>query len=451
VPLHVRPSRPRSLNMIFSRANISTFLTSVAIQVSGLITGVLTARILGPTARGELATVMLWPVILTNLGLMGCNWAVAREVAADPRKESDWIRAAVVVGFAAACLCLVLGYWLIPYLLPLDRRYLGSLVRLCLLSIPLGIFNQTLLGIEHGRMRWRRYNVVRVSFFVFYVILICLIAVNRRAQVQWFVWAYLASHAFTVIVRLVIQRESFASGKLHVPQCFRLLRCGLPYLWATASNLLTLQMDKILVISLMSTGAAGIYAVAVTFSNALSPLGEALGITSFAFLSNEKSVHQQGKILAETFRQATLASAGFGLLLSCFVPVLIKVLFGSEFAQAARPAVILTVAAALTTPSGILLQGLRGAGRPYPGLASQLLGTGVLAASAALLLPKFGLLGMAWAVVLSACFQVIVLLMAASALLRISLLRFWPFGARDVREFWQSVMAMRLRYSRSPA
>jgi O-antigen/teichoic acid export membrane protein len=355
------------------------------------------------------------------------------------------------VGFAAACLCLVLGYWLIPYLLPWDRRYLGSLVRLCLLSIPLGIFNQILLAIEHGRMRWRRYNLVRVSFFVFYAILICLIAGGRRAPVQWFVWAYLASHVLTVILRLVIQRRLFASGKLHVTECFRLLRCGLPYFWATASNLLALQLDKILVISLMSAGAAGIYAVAVTFSNVQFPLGEALGITSFAFLSNEKSVIQQGKILAETFRQATLISAGFGLLLSCFVSVLVRLLFGSEFAQAARPAVILTVAAALTTPSGILLQGLRGAGRPYPGFASQLLGTGVLAVSAALLLPKFGLLGMAWAVVLSACFQVVVLLMAASALLRISPLSFWPFGARDVREFWQSVMAMRLRYTRSPA
>jgi O-antigen/teichoic acid export membrane protein len=215
--------------------------------------------------------------------------------------------------------------------------------------------------------------------------------------------------------------------------------------------LLALQLDKILVVGLMSAEAAGIYAVAVTFSNAQFPLGEALGITSFAFLSNEKSIDQQGKILAETFRQATLVSAGFGLLLSCFVPFLIRLLFGSEFAQAARPAVILTVAAALTTPSGVLLQGLRGAGRPYPGLASQLLGTGVLAVSAALLLPKFGLLGMAWAVVLSACVQVVVLLMAASALLRISPLSFWPFGAGNVRELWQNVVGMRLRYSRSPA
>ena len=67
--------------MIFSKANIATFSTSLAIQFCGLITGILTARILGATARGELATVMLWPVILTNLGLLGCNWALAREVA----------------------------------------------------------------------------------------------------------------------------------------------------------------------------------------------------------------------------------------------------------------------------------------------------------------------------------------------------------------------------------
>jgi O-antigen/teichoic acid export membrane protein len=336
-------------------------------------------------------------------------------------------------------------------LLPLDRRYLGSLVRVCLLSIPLGIFNQTLLAIEHGHMRWRRYNFVRASFFVFYVTLICLIAANRKPQVQWFVWAYLISHTLTVILRLLLQQESLAAGKLHVTECFRLLRRGLPYFWATASNLLTLQLDKIIVVSLMSAGAAGIYAVAVTFSSAQSSLGEALGITSFAFLSNAKGIDRQGEILTETFRQATLTSVALGLLLSCFVPLLIGPLFGPEFAQAVRPAVILTASGALTTPSGILIQGLRGAGRPYPGLASQLLGTGVLAGCAALLLPKFGLMGMAWAVVLSASVQIVLLIAAASALLRISPLCFWPFRAQDVRELCRGLTAMLLRYSRSLA
>src|SRR5579862_6285249 len=154
--------------MIFSKANLGTFSTSVAIQACGAATGVMSARLLGPVARGQLATVILWPVILSNLGLLGCNWALAREVAARPQLESDWVAVALAVGSAAALLFFVAGYFLMPLVLPADRRALLPLARFCLLLIPLDIFNQLLLSVEHGRMRWRRYNFLRLSFFLFY-------------------------------------------------------------------------------------------------------------------------------------------------------------------------------------------------------------------------------------------------------------------------------------------
>jgi O-antigen/teichoic acid export membrane protein len=154
--------------MIFSKANCGTFSTSVAIQACGVATGILTARLLGPVARGELATVILWPTILSNLGLMGCNWAVAREVAKKQENESDWIAAGTIVGLAAACIYLAAGYFLLPWLLPADRRHLLPVARLFLLLLPLDILNQMLLAVEHGRMRWRRYNLLRLSFFIFH-------------------------------------------------------------------------------------------------------------------------------------------------------------------------------------------------------------------------------------------------------------------------------------------
>ena len=160
--------------MIFSKANFGTFSTSLVIQACGAGTGILTARLLGPVARGELATVILWPVILSNLGLMGCNWVLAREVAKDPERECDWAAVGVAVGLATAVLYLLAGYFLIPLLLPSDRSYLLPVARLCLLLIPLDIFNQVLLAVEHGRMRWRRYNLLRLSFFLFYLTLIGL-------------------------------------------------------------------------------------------------------------------------------------------------------------------------------------------------------------------------------------------------------------------------------------
>lgn len=416
-----------------------------------MVTGILTARILGPTARGELATVMLWPVIFSNLGLMGCNWALARGVAADPRTEPDQVCSALVFGVVASLVFSIAGYFLIGLLLPSDRISLLPLARLCLLLIPLDIFNQILLAIEHGRMRWRRFNFVRGSFFLFYLILICLIWSGHKAQVRRFVWAFLASQLLAVAVRFWMQRKIVARGRATLAGCQRLLAAGLPFWGATAGNLLTLQIDTILVVSLMSAEAAGIYAVASAFGNAQFSLGDALGITSFAFLSNEKNIGSQEKILTETFRQSTLLSAGLALLLSCLIPFFIGPFFGNGFSAAVRPAVLLALAASLTASSNILNQGLRGAGRPYAGLASQLLGTGVLALAAAVLLKPFGLMGMAWAVALGACTQVVVLVASAANWLRISPLRFWPFGASNIRIFFQHVATLRPRFLRSPA
>jgi O-antigen/teichoic acid export membrane protein len=437
--------------MIFSRANIGTFFTSLVIQACGVTTGILTARILGPSARGELATVMLWPIILSNLGLMGCNWALARGVAENPRTEPDQVCSAIAVGFAASFAYSILGYFLIPLVLPADRASLLPLARLCLLLIPLDIFNQILLAIEHGRMRWRRFNFVRGSFYLFYLIMIFLIWSARQAQARRFVWAFLASQLLAVLLRFWIQKKSFASGHPSLTDCRRLLRSGLPYWGATAGNLFTLQIDTVLVVSLMSAEAAGIYAVASAFGNAQFSLGDALGITSFGVLSNEKNIGSQKNILTETFRQSTLLSAGLALLLLCLIPFIVRPFFGSAFSQATRPAIILALAASLTASGNILNQGLRGAGRPYAGLASQLLGTAVLVLAAAFFLKPFGLVGMAWAVTLGGGTQIIVLVACAANWLRISPLSFWPFGPKNIKVFCQQVAMLRPRFLRSPA
>lgn len=437
--------------MIFSKANFGTFSTSLVIQACGAVTGILTARLLGPAARGELATVILWPTILSNLGLMGCNWVLAREVAKNPERESDWAAVGVAVGLATALMYVLVGYFLIPLLLPSDRGYLLPVARLCLLLIPLDIFNQVLLAVEHGRMRWRRYNLLRLSFFLFYLVLIGFISVTRRAQVRWFVSAFLASHLLAVFLRLWIQRKSLAAGNLRFDGCRHLLRTGVPYFGATISNLVSLQLDTILVVSLLNTEAAGIYAIAAAFANGQSSIGDALGITSFAVLSNERNTGSRKKIIIETFRQSALVSCGSGLVLSCLIPFLVVPLFGFEFSRAIWPAVVLALATSLTASGNILNQGLRGAGRPHAGLVSQLFGTGVMAVAALFFLRRFGLMGMAFAVLMSVCAQVLVLIAAAAQWLGISPLQFWPFGAGNVRMFLRQVAGLRLRYSRSPA
>ncbi len=437
--------------MLFSKANFGTFSTSLAIQACGAATGILTARLLGPVARGELATVILWPVIFSNMGLMGCNWVLAREVAKDPERERDWTAAGVAVGLVTALVFFVAGYISTPWLLPPDRSYLLPLARICLLLIPLDICNQVLLAVEHGRMRWRRYNLLRLSMVLLYLALILLVGVTRKSQVRWFVAAFLGSQVLAVVLRLWIHRRALASGSPRIGECRHLLRAGAPYFGATVSNLISLQLDTVLVVSFLNAEAAGIYAVAGAFANGQASLGEALGITSFAVLSNEKNAQSQEKIITETFRQSALVSCAAGLALAALLPLLVVPLFGGAFSRAVGPAVILALATSLMSSANILNQGLRGAGRPHAGLASQLIGAGVMALAGLLLLRWFGLAGMALAVGLSACVQLAVLIAAAAKWLKVSPLQFWPFGAGNFRVFFQQLASLRLRLPRSPA
>jgi len=224
-----------------------------------------------------------------------------------------------------------------------------------------------------------------------------------------------------------------------------------PYFGATVSNLVSLQLDTILVVSLLSTEAAGIYVVAGALANGQSSLGEALGITSFAVLSNEKDTGGLAKIIIETFRQSALLSYGAGLVLTGLIPFLVVPLFGFDFSLAIRPAMVLTLAASLTASANILNQGLRGSGRPHPGLVSQLLGTGVMAFAILFFLRRLGLMGFSFAVLIGACAQLLVLVGVAAKWLKVSPLQFWPFGPGNVRSIWSQISDFRMRYSRSPA
>lgn len=382
---------------------------------------------------------------------MGCNWVLAREVARNPEEEHDWTAVGVTVGLATSVAYFLIGYFLIPLLLPADRGYLLPVARLCLWLIPLDILNQVLLAVDHGRMRWRRYNLQRLSFTVFYLALIGFIGVTHRKQVIWFVLAFLASQFLAALLRLWIQRKSVMNGKPHLDRCRHLLRAGAPYFGATISNLVSLQLDTILVVSLLNTEAAGIYAVASAIAAGQSSLGDALGITSFAVLSNETDLKSRQKIITGTFRQSALISFAAGLALASLIPLLVVPLFGFEFSSAIRPGVILALAASLTVSANILNQGLRGAGRPHAGMLSQVLAIAVMGLAALFLLEPLGVMGMAYAVLMSSGAQLLVMVAAAAKWLGISPLQFWPFGAENFRLLLQQLTDLRLRDSRSPA
>src|SRR5208283_4192014 len=88
-PSAFEPVRSRS----FKRAFFQTFAGSLLIQSIGAATGILAARLLGPAGRGDLATIMYYPTVLSLLGSVGIQQAIAFEVSKRPQEEATILRA----------------------------------------------------------------------------------------------------------------------------------------------------------------------------------------------------------------------------------------------------------------------------------------------------------------------------------------------------------------------
>src|SRR6266404_4111554 len=103
------------------RAYAQTFASTLVNRCFGVISGILAARLLGPTGRGELAVLIFLPTVLMTAGDLELPRSLAFEVSREgalPQVVSSGFWLAIVVDCSqSAWLALAL-----PFYLPADKR-----------------------------------------------------------------------------------------------------------------------------------------------------------------------------------------------------------------------------------------------------------------------------------------------------------------------------------------
>ncbi len=425
-----------------SRAVFFNFATNLGISALNLFTGVVTARLLQPTGRGELAAVLLWPTILADLGILGTNWALTREISARPNEEAQLAITALKVSLVLGVISMGVGYLAIPWLLPADKRYLAWIAQFFLLWLPVKFICLNLMALDHGSLRWRRFNFIRVSMVLPYALFLLLFIIWQIVSLLWFVIALLTSNVITAILLLIFHRHNFVQCSGNSIGGIEILRKGMPFFGAALSAVIAMQIDKALVVTLLPAEAVGCYAAALSFASAHTALGLALGLTSFAALANEPDRWHQGRYLAKIFRQSTLLYLGAGSLVALVAPVAIVPLFGQKFSPAMVPAAIMALTTSLQSLGNILNEGLRGLGNPLPGIVSQLLGSAVVAILAWMVVPTYGIVGLAWITALGGGLQLILLAGVVLWLFGLKPSHLWGVRVNEVKALYGRIAAL---------
>ena len=380
----------RSWLIHFRHADILwTVGISFGIFVFNALQGVLLARILGPQARGEYATVIFYTQTLTYIGLLGTAHSIARRAAQHPDALPQLRRSSILLGTYTGTFTMAVVALLAMVALPAEKRYLAPLCVTCALFLPIEHIRLSILSVDHGSAAFGRFNANRLigaAVFPFLLAITWTTGVGSTVSVAiLFVLTPVVGLAYRFITS---PQGTFAQHS--IPRPHKLLSEGLPYAAAVLAADLFDRLDVFLVLWLASFTVQGYYAAAVPAAHLLTVAPIALALFTFnagAARDVGRQPTMRGVLAVSTAilaMQLTMAVT-FALVLQ----PLIVLVYGEAFRSAYLFALALLPAYALNGCALVAEGYLRGRNKAVVGVWSRVAGAAIMIASVGLLYPRW--------------------------------------------------------------
>ena len=346
----------------FARSVAQTAGFNFATTAVAGLGGIIIARAVGPTVRGEYAAVTAWMGALLVVGGMGQPTALVYYVANEPLRARDYVATSRTMMMATGMVTLVAGVLLAPVLghgLPAVTTGYRIAFGISIVALVGGSFTASLQARD-----LRRWNVVRLTQPVLGLIAIVVLWRLRRLTLD----VALIVIATTMLLQLVwayrnCRRTGLAPGRAHVDLIRPLSRYGTAQIAASAPAVVNAQLDQLVLSQMVSAADLGRYAIAVSISLLPMPLVAAIGNVAFPRLASQ---HEVTSATRQLQRLSVLASAGLAaamlVLLAAVSYWLVPLVFGAAYRGAVPLLWILTpgtVFLACGQVTGDLLRGRR--------------------------------------------------------------------------------------------
>ncbi len=389
-------SPPWALRALTSGPLRTTFFASAAIQALYVVTGIVLARALGPQARGEVAAILLWTMLVATAGQIGLPEAVTYETARDRARARmvvgtatrTWVvLSPALIGVGALVLTATLG------------RY-GDSIRttgyVFLTVIPLYVGASIGTAALQGLRALGAFNAARSAVPITIASLLVGLAAAGSLTVRTAIYAYIATYLVTLVFSVYLLRSrrlwSFDFDR-------STLRRLLGYGGRSYTIFVTLTLTGILSLLLISVvlGATslGLFVVAGTLASGATVVASTVGLVAFPQVAGLPPGPEQAAAVRRFVVIALALSTAITAPILAFAPQLLDLLFGHAFASVANVCRVLLVASVFVGFSQLLTSVLRGLGRPLDSGIAGTVGLAVTVVLLTALLPTLGLMGAA--------------------------------------------------------
>lgn len=379
---------------------LSNFTTTVAISICGMLTGVLVARLLGPDGRGELAAAVIWPSLINGIVGFGQGQSVTYFSGKLREDAGRVMGTALVIGLFQGLLGYLIGWLLIPIVLSAQNSSVIDMSRWYLLIVLVGIGISYSTFVLQGSARFLAWNISRIIGSVCYLAVIAtywLLDIHEPMEV---IWAMIATSLLPPVVGVVWLLRSEAV-RFRSDLVRPLLDYGGRSWLASIPAMMNARLDQLIMSLFIAPTALGYYAIAVVWAGITLPVSSAIANTAFAHVVGASTDRDSHPIAVRAFRYGLFANLIAAGALGISTPLLLPVLFGSQFMPSVVPAIVLVVASVPSGMNYILSDSLRGLNRPLEPAIAEGVGLLMTGLGLAILLPILGIVGAAIASLLS--------------------------------------------------
>jgi O-antigen/teichoic acid export membrane protein len=400
------------------RAVIGTTGANAAILGVNILTGIITARLLAPSGRGELAAMTMWPQFLGFALALGLPTSLVFHMQRSDHPRPVLLTAALIFGAVSGLIGSVIGICAVPYAL---RSYDADAVHAAQLFMVITPFTVVMNLLNAAFLRegsFALYNGFRLAAPCATLVILAVLAVCGWLTPPSAAAAYLFPTIPLMIVNFVVAwRRIGMAGHVDRNAAKSLMRYGLSYYGTELTGAISSQLDRILVVWLLTPAAMGLYVVALSFSRLFQQLPLSI---STAVLPKISQVPVD-EVIPLTIKAAWI-SLGLSVLTALpailFAPWILGLFFGAPFAAAGHAFVILTVEALIGGIAVIVSQAFLGLGKPLRTSLYSFVGMISLLLLLLVLGPAYGLIGAALATVGSSVIRVTFMLFGLRTLSR---------------------------------
>jgi O-antigen/teichoic acid export membrane protein len=367
-------SAPAPARIVLRRAYSQTFSASIAIRLLGVVSGIIAARALGATGRGELGIVTMLAMQGIAFGELELPRSITLHVCKAERDSAPLVAASFWASLALAGLQAAAFAVVTPYVIPADKAYLLADVRWFLLWLPCTYVLMAFSAVDQGAGRFGRASLFQVLPGLGYTCGAVALLLTHTATVRSMAIATLAATALAALIRLALDGRAVLRARPSLAIARSLFSRGFALYLPTLASLALQRADMFLLLWLAPPWVIGIYVVAQAI--ATGPVGTTAPFVSVLFAATAAEAERARAIasLARQFAYVQLVTVGVGCVLTLAADVLIRLAFGASFAAAVPVARVLIWAAVFYSLGQVLDQGYRALGHVSPGILSNLLG-----------------------------------------------------------------------------